>query len=85
MQGGAEEEAVVEEKMTSMFIPAIESSVQEFVGKWQDRDETSNFFQKWVGRGRVGRVQGQALDWAVWQGCRLVGGGRAGADPMWVA
>jgi hypothetical protein len=40
------EEAVVEEKMTSMFIPAVESSVQEFVAKWQDRDETNNFFQK---------------------------------------
>ncbi len=43
---GAVEEAVVEEKMTSMFIPAVESSVQEFVAKWQDRDETNNFFQK---------------------------------------
>jgi len=44
---GAEEEAPVEEKMTSMFIPAIESGVQEFVAKWQDRDETNNFFQKY--------------------------------------
>lgn len=37
---------MVEEKITSVFVPSIEASVHEFVAKWQDRDETDNFFQK---------------------------------------
>jgi len=40
-------EEVVEEKVGSVFIPAIEAAVQEFVAKWQDRDESANFFQKY--------------------------------------
>jgi hypothetical protein len=32
--------------VTSVFIPSIEAAVQEFVAKWQDRDEMNNFFQK---------------------------------------
>jgi hypothetical protein len=46
-KGGEEEEEVVEEKITSVFVPSIEASVHEFVAKWQDRDETDNFFQKY--------------------------------------
>ena len=46
---GEEEEEKVEEKVTSVFIPSIEAAVQEFVAKWQDRDETGNFFQKYDG------------------------------------
>ena len=43
---GEEEAEVVVEKITSVFVPSIEASVHEFVAKWQDRDETDNFFQK---------------------------------------
>ncbi|KAG1669632.1 hypothetical protein FOA52_010792 [Chlamydomonas sp. UWO 241] len=45
-KGGADDNAVVEEKISSVFVPSIESAVHEFVAKWQDRDETDNFFQK---------------------------------------
>lgn len=31
--------------MGSVFVPSIEAAVQEFVAKWQDRDESANFFQ----------------------------------------
>lgn len=44
--GAPEEEEKPEEKITSVFIPSIEAAVQEFVAKWQDRDESSNFFQR---------------------------------------
>ena len=37
----------MEEKITSVFVPSIEASVHEFVAKWQDRDETDNFGQKY--------------------------------------
>lgn len=50
MQGkkGAEVvEEVKEETITSVFVPSIEASVHEFVAKWQDRDETDNFLQKY--------------------------------------
>jgi hypothetical protein len=43
---GEEVEVVKEEKISSVFVPSIEASVHEFVAKWQDRDETDNFFQK---------------------------------------
>lgn len=31
----------------SVFVPAIERAVQEFVAKWQDRDESMNFAQRY--------------------------------------
>ncbi|KAG2497810.1 hypothetical protein HYH03_004081 [Edaphochlamys debaryana] len=37
------------EKITAVFIPSIEAGVQEFVAKWQDRDEQDNFHQKFDG------------------------------------
>lgn len=40
-------EEKVEEKVTSIFVPALEAAVQDFVAKWQDRDESANFFQKY--------------------------------------
>lgn len=46
---GADDEEKVEERVSSVFIPSIEAAVQEFVAKWQDRDEMNNFFQKCVG------------------------------------
>jgi hypothetical protein len=44
---GAGEEAGegVEERIPSVFIPPIEAAVQDFVSKWQDKDEANNFFQ----------------------------------------
>mmetsp|Transcript_33907 Transcript_33907/g.75181 ORF Transcript_33907/g.75181 Transcript_33907/m.75181 type:complete len:829 (-) Transcript_33907:621-3107(-) len=44
---GEEVAEVKEEKISSVFIPSIEAAVHEFVAKWQDRDETDNFFQKY--------------------------------------
>lgn len=44
---GDEGPVVKEDKITSVFVPSIEASVHEFVAKWQDRDETDNFFQKY--------------------------------------
>lgn len=43
---GEVKEEVKEEKITSVFIPSIEAAVHDFVAKWQDRDESGNFFQK---------------------------------------
>ena len=43
----AAEEAVAPPAVTSIFVPDIECSVQEFVAKWQDRDESMNFAQKY--------------------------------------
>eukprot|EP00892_Ulva_mutabilis_P001805 jgi/Ulvmu1/11625/UM008_0029.1 len=40
-------EAVPEEEIPSVFVPAIERAVQEFVAKWQDRDESMNFAQRY--------------------------------------
>lgn len=37
----------MEEVVTSLFIPDIEDAVEEYVVKWQDRDERDNFFQKY--------------------------------------
>lgn len=31
----------------TVFIPFIEEAVQEYVGKWQDRDEGANFVQRY--------------------------------------
>lgn len=45
-KGAAEESKALVEKVTSVFIPPIEAAVQDFVAKWQDRDETNNFFQR---------------------------------------
>lgn len=42
-----DEEEPVEEVVTSLFIPDIEDAVEEYVVKWQDRDERDNFFQKY--------------------------------------
>lgn len=41
------EEAAPVETITSIFVPEIEAAVQEFVAKWQDRDESMNFAQKY--------------------------------------
>eukprot|EP00201_Polytomella_parva_P022593 CAMPEP_0175045650 /NCGR_PEP_ID=MMETSP0052_2-20121109/4556_1 /TAXON_ID=51329 ORGANISM="Polytomella parva, Strain SAG 63-3" /NCGR_SAMPLE_ID=MMETSP0052_2 /ASSEMBLY_ACC=CAM_ASM_000194 /LENGTH=479 /DNA_ID=CAMNT_0016309235 /DNA_START=59 /DNA_END=1495 /DNA_ORIENTATION=- len=35
-----------DEKVSCLFVPSIEAAVQEFVAKWQDRDESDNFYQK---------------------------------------
>ena len=35
------------ETVTSIFVPEIEQAVQDFVAKWQDRDESMNFAQKY--------------------------------------
>ena len=36
-----------EEKISTVFIPCIEAAVQEFVARWQDRDESDNFRQQY--------------------------------------
>lgn len=49
-KGKGKEEAAEEGKeevVSSIFVPDIEKSVQEYVVKWQDRDESTNFFQKY--------------------------------------
>ena len=43
---GSEAEVPVE-VITSIFVPEIEQAVQDFVAKWQDRDESMNFSQKY--------------------------------------
>lgn len=40
-------EVVKEAAVTNIFVPDIEIAVQEFVAKWQDRDESTNFAQKY--------------------------------------
>lgn len=45
-EAAIEEEEKKEEVVTSVFIPDIEDAVQEYVVKWQDRDERDNFIQK---------------------------------------
>lgn len=32
----------------SVFVPDIELAIQDFVAKWQDRDESLNFAQRYV-------------------------------------
>jgi hypothetical protein len=32
----------------SVFVPDIELAIQDFVAKWQDRDESLNFAQRCV-------------------------------------
>lgn len=32
----------------SAFVPDIELAIQDFVAKWQDRDESLNFAQRWA-------------------------------------
>lgn len=54
-----------------MFVPDIELAIQDFVAKWQDRDESLNFAQRycfhpliylhrsiWVHPARISRCQG---------------------------
>jgi IQ and AAA domain-containing protein len=43
---GEESEATVE-VISSVFVPDIERAVQDFVAKWQDRDESMNFAQRY--------------------------------------
>lgn len=45
----AEVAEVKEECVTSVFIPAIEGAVAEYVAKWQERDESDNFGQRYDG------------------------------------
>ena len=46
-KGNQAEEVAPVEMITSIFVPEIEGAVQEFVAKWQDRDESMNFAQKY--------------------------------------
>ena len=46
-KGKEAEEVAPVETITSIFVPEIEQAVQEFVAKWQDRDESMNFAQKY--------------------------------------
>jgi IQ and AAA domain-containing protein len=45
--GAAAEDAAPAELISSIFVPEIEQSVQDYVAKWQDRDESMNFAQKY--------------------------------------
>jgi hypothetical protein len=38
----------------SVFVPDIELAIQEFIAKWQDRDESLNFAQRCVWIAAVG-------------------------------
>lgn len=46
-KGADEAAAAAEQKISNVFTPAIEAAVQDFVAKWQDRDESDNFNQKY--------------------------------------
>lgn len=43
----AGEDAAPPAQITSIFVPEIEQAVQDFVAKWQERDESMNFAQKY--------------------------------------
>ncbi|XRB06577.1 dynein regulatory complex subunit 11 [Pycnococcus provasolii] len=43
---GAADAGTAEQTCPNFFGPLIEQSVQEYVAVWQDKDESSNFFQK---------------------------------------
>jgi len=44
---GKDEDEAADAEPTSQFVPDIEQSVKDFVERWQDKDESGNFWQKY--------------------------------------